>query len=89
RRTWIRGLAEVGKRYLMAGATHNLGLIVRAVFGVGTPRSLQGSSCPMLFLYFATCGHLHRLVALPAVARGAAAEWVQPDRQRPRLRLAA
>jgi len=42
RRSWLRGLIEVGKRYLMQVAGHNLGVIMRRVFGKGTPRSLQG-----------------------------------------------
>ncbi len=29
------------KRYLMYAAGHNLGVIMRKLFGVGTPRSLQ------------------------------------------------
>ena len=42
RRSWLRGLLQVGKRYLMQVAGHNLGIIMRRVFGKGTPRSLQG-----------------------------------------------
>jgi transposase len=38
RRTWIRGLVEVSKRYLMQVAAHNLGVIIRKLFGLGTPR---------------------------------------------------
>jgi hypothetical protein len=43
RRSWLRGLLEVGKRYLMQVAGHNLGVIMRRVFGRGTPRGLQGA----------------------------------------------
>jgi transposase len=42
RRSWLRGLVVVGKRYLMAVAGHNLGIIMRRVFSKGTPKSLQG-----------------------------------------------
>jgi transposase len=42
RRSWLRGLLKVGKRYLAQVAGHNLGRIMRRVFGRGTPRSLQG-----------------------------------------------
>jgi transposase len=42
RRSWLRGLLKVGTRYLMQVAGHNLGVIMRAVFGKGTPRGLQG-----------------------------------------------
>jgi IS5 family transposase len=43
RRSWLRGLAEITKRYLIAVAAHNLGRVLRALFGIGKPRSLQGS----------------------------------------------
>lgn len=42
RRSWLRGLENVRKRWLLQAAARNLGLILRKLFGVGTPRSLQG-----------------------------------------------
>jgi len=42
RRSWLRGLGKVSKRYLMQVAGHNLGVIMRWLFGKGTPRGLQG-----------------------------------------------
>lgn len=42
RRSWLRGLVDVTKRYLIAAAAHNLGRILRRLFGVGKPKSLQG-----------------------------------------------
>jgi transposase len=42
RRTWLRGLAEVTKRYVVQVAAFNLGLLMRKLFGVGKPRALQG-----------------------------------------------
>jgi len=42
RRSWIRGRVEVGKDYLMRAAGFNLGVMMRKLFGVGSPRSLQG-----------------------------------------------
>jgi len=42
RRTWLRGLVNVRKRYTLVAAGRNLGLMMRKLFGVGTPRSLQG-----------------------------------------------
>ena len=41
RRTWLRGIEKIKKRYLISAAAHNLGVIMRALFGIGTPRSLQ------------------------------------------------
>jgi transposase len=41
RRTWLRGVIEVTKRYLIAVAGHNLSQILRKLFGMGKPRRLQ------------------------------------------------
>ena len=41
RRTWLRGVVETTKRYLMAAAAHNLGRVLLKLFGVGKPRGLQ------------------------------------------------
>jgi transposase len=38
RRTWLRGVANVEKRYTIQVAAYNLGLVLRHRFGVGTPR---------------------------------------------------
>ena len=42
RRTWLCGIAKVSKRYLISAMARNLGLVLRHLFGIGTPRSLQG-----------------------------------------------
>jgi hypothetical protein len=42
RRTWLRGVENVQKRYCLTTAARNLGLLMRHCFGIGTPRSLQG-----------------------------------------------
>lgn len=57
RRTWLRGLENVQKRYLLTAAARNLGLIMRKIFGIGTPRSLQGLAMRVSTL-------AHALVAL-------------------------
>jgi transposase len=41
RRSWLHGLEDVAKRYLMYVAGKNLGVIMRALFGMGKPRTLQ------------------------------------------------
>lgn len=52
RRSWLRGLIDVMKRYLIHTAGRNLGVIMRALCGMGTPRSLQAegqaSACAFL-----------------------------------------
>jgi len=42
RRSWLEGVTEVSKRYLLATAAHNLGRVMWKLFGVGKPRRLQG-----------------------------------------------
>ena len=42
RRSHLRGLANVTKRYVIAAAAHNLGRILRKLTGVGKPKALQG-----------------------------------------------
>lgn len=42
RRTWLRGLEKINKRYQIHAAARNLGLLMRDLFGVGKPRVLQG-----------------------------------------------
>jgi transposase len=54
RRTWLRGLETVSKRYLIQVAARNLGLILRKLFGIGTAKSLQGLAGLFWSLYFAT-----------------------------------
>lgn len=42
RRSWLSELTEVTKHYLIAVAAHNLGRIMRKLFGTGKPKVLQG-----------------------------------------------
>jgi len=50
RRTWLRGLEKVNKRYLVQVAAHNLGLLMRKLFGMGKPRTLQGAGGAVFIL---------------------------------------
>ncbi|MCH7687553.1 MAG: transposase [Planctomycetes bacterium] len=52
RRTWLRGLTKLNKRYKITAAARNLGLIMRKLFGIGKPRCLQGGLAFMYFLQF-------------------------------------
>jgi hypothetical protein len=53
RRCWLRGLTRVTKRYLLQAAACNLARIMWKLFGVGTPRSLQGLLALLRFIHFA------------------------------------
>ena len=41
RRSWLRGEEKVRKRYAIATAAYNIGVLMRSLFGIGTARSLQ------------------------------------------------
>jgi transposase len=53
RRTWLRGLTKVSKRYLLQVAARNLGRIVRQLFGIGTPKGCQDLGGLFWSLYLA------------------------------------
>ena len=50
RRTWLRGRENVGKRYLIHVAGHNLGLLMRLLIGAGTPKEAAGRGWCFLVL---------------------------------------
>ena len=58
RRSWIRGVVEVGKRHLMQVAALNLGTVLRKLIGVGTPRELAARSAAFLALLWACVGSI-------------------------------
>jgi transposase len=62
RRSWLRGLLQVGTGYLNRVAGHNLGIIMRWVFGKGTPRSLQGLRAAVVAWIVGWVGTLARMV---------------------------
>lgn len=41
RRTWLTGIDKLRKRYLLSAAAHNLSVLMRTLFNMGTPRGLQ------------------------------------------------
>ena len=42
RRMWLRGVEKVMKRYLLVAVAHNLGIVMRKLFGAGKPRQFRG-----------------------------------------------
>ena len=61
RRSWLHGLEKVQKRYSIAAMARNFGLLMRKVFGIGTPRGLQAAGGLASFALFAWI-HIHRLL---------------------------
>ena len=51
RRTWLRGRENVHKRYLIHVAGFNLGVLMRALFGCGTPREAASANSALLFVF--------------------------------------
>src|SRR5271165_133398 len=80
RRSWLRGLLEVGTRYLMQVAGHNLGIIMRWVFGKGTPRSLQGLRAAVVAWIRGWVGTLARIQRSWSATLGWEARGRLPDR---------
>jgi transposase len=70
RRTWLRGRDNVARRYLIHVAGHNLGLLMRSLFGAGTPRA--AADLRLLWLA-AGNGLLLGLLALQMTGSNAAA----------------
>jgi transposase len=50
RRTWLRGIENVRKRYTGHIVGQNLSRLMYAKFGIGTPRGLQGAAAALLAL---------------------------------------
>jgi transposase len=67
RRTWLWGIEKVRKRYAIAAMAHNIGCIMRELFGMGTPRGLQQAaealSAVLCALYLALF-HFWRFLAI-------------------------
>lgn len=56
RRTHLRGHTNILKRLLIHAAAFNLGLVMRQLIGLGTPRGLQGRVATVLATLFALIG---------------------------------
>jgi transposase len=65
RRSWLRGLVNVAKRYVIHATAYNLGVILRKLFGVGTPRSLQGRAAAACAAFFSIIWTLWHRLAVP------------------------
>ncbi len=64
RRVHLRGHSNIEKRLLVHYAGFNLGLLMRQLVGVGTPRGLQGRSLAALwalFVFSCLSGRLQRV----------------------------
>jgi transposase len=65
RRTWLRGLEKVQKRYLSAAMAFNLGRILRSLLGAGKPRHLAVRAERLCLIYFVMRWSYKTLQTLP------------------------
>jgi transposase len=63
RRAWLRGRANIHKRYLIHVAGYNLGLIMRLLTGAGTQRELHARGAAYLFCIILLDGALLAIIA--------------------------
>lgn len=61
RRSWLHGIDKVQKRYLIAAVARNLGLVMRKLFGIGTPKGLQAEGGLSVFVRI-VCLHIWSLL---------------------------
>ncbi len=80
RRTWLRGRTNVIKRYLVHIAGHNLGLLMRALIGAGTPRA----AADLRLLWLAAGDHLLLVLLVAQPPEGSAAARPHQPCSRPR-----
>lgn len=66
RRTHLRGHENILKRLLIHVAGFNLGLLMRRLFGVGTPRSLQGGGAALARALWGLCRAMRSVMNAPA-----------------------
>jgi transposase len=62
RRVHLRGHTNIRKRLLIHTGGFNLGLLMRQLIGVGTPRGLQGRLIPIVTTLWALTGSLRNLI---------------------------
>ena len=66
RRAWLRGRENVHKRYLIHVAGFNLGVLIRALHGQGTPREAADARAAFLFVFQTDALVVFGLIALIA-----------------------
>ena len=60
RRTHLRGHTNILKRLLIHAGGFNLGLVMRHLIGIGTPRGLQGRVAALMATMFVLVGVVRR-----------------------------
>jgi transposase len=75
RRTHLRGQPNILKRLLIHASGFNLGLLMRHLFGLGTPRGLQGRLAVIMATLLMLVGDVRRRVVAIAAWHQCLAAW--------------
>ena len=78
RRAWLRGVANVSKAHLMRAAACNLGIIMLALCGVGTPRTLQGGLGIVLVALLGLVWSAYSRRGARSASDGSCGRWPSP-----------
>jgi hypothetical protein len=78
RGAWLHGIEKIRKRYLIAAAAHNLGLLMRVLFKMGTPRGLQAAADIASSMYLAILTLCKRILRLEFAFETATARYLAP-----------
>ena len=65
RRSFLRGLENIEKRYIIHLAGFNLGVLLRALFGLGTPKGLADAPAWLIFAHIGELGLLILVIWVP------------------------
>lgn len=77
RRSWLTGLVDVTKRYLVATAAHNLGRLLWKLVGAGKPRGLQGAGS-VWGVFRGVPAVLRRLIQRPVARENRPGKTINP-----------
>ena len=76
RRAWLRGRENIHKRYLIHVAGHNLGLLMRLLIGVGTPRGAAASGWCLIVRLPTGAGSAGEVLVMVLVATSATPDLI-------------
>ena len=62
RRVWLRGCENIAKRYLVHAGAFNLSLVMRAIFGGGTPRQMAALFSALFAAFLERIGRFFHLL---------------------------
>jgi transposase len=79
RRTTLRGLENLNKRHKVSAAIYNLSQLMRAIWGVGTPKQWAAGRKPLVWILFRlfVAGWLRLVIGTERAIAGFRCQWEQ------------